>query len=176
MMFMDRDDILNAPGHGEVAATAASGSCGYGPGDRGRCIAAGQVAVIGLDTNILIRYLTQDDPAQSRKAAKLIEQELTEESPSFISVVTMADIASVLDGAYSLTNAEIAAHIERLLQVDVFVVEHEQQVFGAMVALAEGAGSFADALIGLLGQRAGCSVTMTFDRRASRLPGFTLLN
>lgn len=70
---------------------------------------------------------------------------------------------------------EIAAQIERMLQVEAFAIEHEQQVFAAMVALAEGPGSFADALIGLLAKRAGCEVTLTFDRKASRLPSFRLL-
>jgi predicted nucleic-acid-binding protein len=131
--------------------------------------------VIGLDTNVLIRYLTQDDPVQSPKATRVIERELTENNPGFISTVTIAEIAWVLEGVYSLSAAGIAAHIERILQVDVFVVEHEQQVFGAMTMLADGIGSFADALIGLLGERAGCSVTKTFDRKASRLPGFALV-
>ncbi|MGA9867899.1 MAG: hypothetical protein WBQ75_15855 [Acetobacteraceae bacterium] len=55
------------------------------------------------------------------------------------------------------------------------MIEHEQDVFTAMIALREGCGSFADALIGALGARAGCSHTMTFDRDASRLPDFQRL-
>ncbi len=131
--------------------------------------------MIGLDTNVLVRYLAQDDPAQSRKATQLVEQRLTEEDPGFVSVVTMVETAWVLDRAYGLADHEIAAAIERTLQIDVLVVEHEQEVFGAMVALKEGNGSFADALIGALGARVGCSYTLTFDRKASLLPGFRLL-
>jgi predicted nucleic-acid-binding protein len=59
-----------------------------------------------------------------------------------------------------------------VLQADVLVVENEQEVFAAMLALKQGAGSFADALIGALGAKAGCSRTVTFDRKALRLPGF----
>jgi predicted nucleic-acid-binding protein len=70
---------------------------------------------------------------------------------------------------------EIAAAIERILQVDVLLVENEQEVFIAMIALKEGQGSFADALIGALGARAGCSRTMSFDRNALRLSGFEAL-
>ena len=131
--------------------------------------------MIGLGTNILVRYLAQDDPVQSPKATELIEQRLTEENPGFVSVVAMVETAWVLDRAYGLANHEIAAAIERTLQADVLVVENEQEVFAAMIALREGHGSFADALIGGLGRRAGCTRTLTFDRKASQLPGFEFL-
>ena len=131
--------------------------------------------MIGLDTNVLIRYLVQDDPIQSPKATRLIERELSEGNPGFITAVTMTEVAWVLDRVYSLPARELATRIERILQADVFVVAHEQQVFGAMVALSEGAGDFADALVGLLGERAGCAITMTFDRKAARLRQFALL-
>jgi predicted nucleic-acid-binding protein len=113
--------------------------------------------MIGLDTNVLVRYLAQDDPVQSTKASALIERRLTEQDPGFISVVAMAETVWVLERAYGLADADIAAAIERTLQVDALVVESEQEVFTAMVALKEGRGSFADALIGALGASAGCS-------------------
>lgn len=130
--------------------------------------------MIGLDTNILVRYLTQDDTVQSLKAAEIIEQRLTEEDPGFVSIVVMVEIVWVLDRAYGLAAHEIAAAIERLLQAEVLVVEHEQEVFPAMIALKEGQGSFADAVIAALGARANCSCTLTFDQKALRLPGFKL--
>jgi predicted nucleic-acid-binding protein len=130
--------------------------------------------MIGLDTNVLVRYLAQDDPVQSAKATALIERRLTEQDPGFISVVAMAETVWVLERAYGLADADIAAAIERTLQVDALVVESEQEVFTAMVALKEGRGSFADALIGALGASAGCSHSLTFDRKALRLPGFVL--
>jgi predicted nucleic-acid-binding protein len=113
--------------------------------------------MIGLDTNILIRYLAQDDPLQSPIATDLIEHRLTEEEPGFICVVAMAEVAWVLERAYGLANRDIAAAIEGVLQAEALVVESEQEVFAAMVALKEGRGSFADALIGMLGAKAGCS-------------------
>jgi predicted nucleic-acid-binding protein len=130
--------------------------------------------MIGLDTNILVRYLVQDDPIQSAKASDLIERRLTEENPGFVSTVAMVEIAWVLDRAYGLGNDEIAAAIERTLQVEVLVVENEQEVFTAMIALKRGKGSFADAIILALGAKAGCSYTLTFDQRACRLAGFRL--
>jgi predicted nucleic-acid-binding protein len=131
--------------------------------------------MIALDTNVLVRYLAQDDPVQSPRATDLIEQRLTEEEPGFISVVAMAEIAWVLDRAYGLADRDIAAAIEAILQAELLVVESEQEVFTAMTALKDRRGSFADALIGALGAKAGCSRTLTFDRRAQRLSGFELL-
>ena len=128
--------------------------------------------MIGLDTNILVRHLAQDDPVQSAKATELVERRLSEENPGFVSIVAMVETAWVLDRAYGLADDEIAAAIERTLQADVLVVEDEQEVFAAMIALKEGHGSFADALIGGLGGRAGCTHTLTFEKKASRLPGF----
>jgi predicted nucleic-acid-binding protein len=128
--------------------------------------------MIGLDTNILVRYLAQDDPVQSRLATDIVERRLTGANPGFISIVAMVETVWVLDRAYGLAAREIAAAVERMLQIDVLVVENEQEVFAAMIALREGHGSFADAIIAALGARAGCERTLTFDRKALRVPGF----
>lgn len=130
--------------------------------------------MIGLDTNILVRYLTQDDAIQSPKAREIIERRLSEENPGFVSIVAMVETVWVLERAYELTPDEIVGVVERMLQTDVLVVENEQEVFTAMIALKQEQGSFADALIAALGARVGCSCTLTFDRKALRLPGFEL--
>ena len=126
--------------------------------------------MIGLDTNILVRYLTQDDSIPSPKATELIERRLTEEKPGFVSIVVMVETVWVLERAYGLTPHEIVGAVERVLQTDVLVVVNEQEVFTTMIALKEGQGSFADAVIAALGARKGCSCTLTFDRRGLRLP------
>jgi len=128
--------------------------------------------MIGLDTNVVVRYLTQDDPVQSQRASELIERRLSAENPGFVSIVAMAETAWVLERIYGLTAEELAAAIERMLQVDVLVLESEQEVFAAMIAVKERIGSFADALIGALGARVGCSHTVTFDLQALRIPTF----
>ena len=87
----------------------------------------------------------------------------------------MVETTWVLDRAYGLTAQEIATAIERLLQVEVLAIEDEQEVFTAMVALKQGRGSFANALIAEIGARAGCERTLTFDQKAVRLPGFELV-
>lgn len=131
--------------------------------------------MIGLDTNILVRYLVQDDAAQSARAAAIIDGRLTEENPGFVSVVAIAETVWVLDRVYRLDEQGIASALERMLQTDVLVIESEQEVFTAMIAHKEGRGAFADALIAALGAKAGCDRTLTFDRKASRLAGFELV-
>jgi predicted nucleic-acid-binding protein len=124
--------------------------------------------MIGLDTNILVRYLAQDDPVQSPKATEILERRLTKKQPGFVSLVAMVETVWVLDRAYNVPPIEIAAAVERMLQTEVLVVENEQEVFTAMIALKERRGSFADALIAALGARAGCSYTLTFDEGPPR--------
>jgi predicted nucleic-acid-binding protein len=128
----------------------------------------------GLDTNILVRYLAQDDPIQSPLANRIMEKRFSAVSPGFISVVAMVETVWVLGRAYGFAPTEIADAMERILQADTLVVENEQEVFAAMIALRDGRGEFADALIAALGAKAGCTRTLTFDRKAARLPGFAL--
>jgi predicted nucleic-acid-binding protein len=130
----------------------------------------------GLDTNILIRYITQDDPIQSAKATEIIENRFTRERPGFISLVTMAEVVWVLGSVYELPEREIADTVERMLQADSLMVQNEQQVFTAMVALRRGWGAFSDALIAAVGAWAGCDSTLTFDKKALRLSGFELVH
>jgi predicted nucleic-acid-binding protein len=128
--------------------------------------------MIGLDSNILIRYLTQDDRFQSARATQLIEAHFSTGNPGFVSIVAMVETAWVLAHSYRLPAREIAAAIERMLQVDSLVIDNEQEVFASMIAVKDGRATFADALIAELGLTGGCSHTLTFDRKASRLPGF----
>jgi predicted nucleic-acid-binding protein len=128
--------------------------------------------MIGLDTNILVRYLTQDDPVQSAKATDVIERQLTPNHPGFVNLVTMVETVWVLGSTYGLSNHEISQAVERMLQTDVLMVQNEQQVFTAMMALRNRQGAFADALIGALDAWAGCDRTITFDKKALRLANF----
>jgi predicted nucleic-acid-binding protein len=126
----------------------------------------------GLDANILVRYFAQDDAIQSRVATEIIEDRLTAADPGFISLVAIAETVWVLRKSYGLSDLEIASAVERTLASDVLVIQNRIEVFSAATALREGRGSFADALIGVLNANGGCSRTLTFDRKALRLPGF----
>jgi predicted nucleic-acid-binding protein len=128
--------------------------------------------VIGLDTNVLVRFLTLDDARQSPRAVQIIEQELTEDEPGFVSVVVLSELSWVLASRYRQGRAAIAEVMEGLLRLDCLQLEHPRAVANAVTAAAENNADFADALIGAIADEAGCTHTLTFDRRASRLPGF----
>jgi predicted nucleic-acid-binding protein len=130
--------------------------------------------MIGLDTNILLRYFTQDDPAQFMIARELIEERLTAENPGFMSLVTIVELAWTLKTRFKLSNALIASMIDHLLSAHKLVLQNQYEVFLCVVAL-EDDKDFADSLIAALGTSAGCAHTLTFDRKASRLPGMQLI-
>jgi predicted nucleic-acid-binding protein len=131
--------------------------------------------MIGLDSNVLIRYFVEDDPIQSRRATEFLERHLTMDEPGFVSLATMAETVWVLERSYRLDRDAIVAIIERMLGNDFLVVQSEREVFCAMREVRAGRGSFGDALIAALGAEAGCTHTVTFDRGALRLDGFVAL-
>jgi predicted nucleic-acid-binding protein len=124
--------------------------------------------MIGLDTNVLLRYLVQDDPTQSPKATEIIERRLTIEDPGFVSLVCVLEIVWVLGNLYKRSRAQIADHVEMMLAADTLEVQNEQEVYQAVIALRNGSGTFQDALIGALGSWRGCSATLTFDQNAAK--------
>lgn len=130
--------------------------------------------MIGLDTNILVRYITQDDAAQAATAAAILEHRLTPEEPGFVSLAVTMELFWVLRSFYGFADDQIAAAIQQLLQVPALRIQNEREVFAALFAFESGAASFSDALIGTLGSWAGCSTTLTFDRKAARLQNFEL--
>lgn len=131
--------------------------------------------MIGLDTNLLLRYLAQDDPTQSPRATEIIEERLTEQDPGFVSLVSILEVVWVLKSLFKRSRQEIANDIAMLLAADTLDVQNEQEVYAAVVSLRNGTGSFEDALIGALGIWRGCSATLTFDEDAAkRLHGFQL--
>ena len=132
--------------------------------------------MIGLDTNVLLRYLTQDDPKQSDRATEIIEGRLTEQEPGFVSLVCILEVVWVLKSLYKRTRHQIANDIEMLLAADTLEIQNEQEVYYAVVSLRNGIGTFEDALIGSLGAWRGCLATLTFDEDAAkRLHGFQLI-
>jgi predicted nucleic-acid-binding protein len=128
--------------------------------------------MIGLDTNVILRYLLQDDPDQTRQVNRIFEQELSDQNPGFINLATTLEIVWVLRSLLGHSPTQIALHVENLLAADSLEFQNEQQVFEAVFALKNKMGEFEDALIGALNTWAGCSRTLTFDTRAARLPSF----
>lgn len=130
--------------------------------------------MIGLDTNVLVRYLAQDDRAQAARAVRLIERELTEREPGYISLLVLVETCSVLKRLYGATPIELRTMVRDLLDTRQFAVEHRTVIVHALAKLGEGAGDLADALIAQLALAAGCQRILTFDRSAAKL-GMTLL-
>ena len=129
--------------------------------------------MIGLDTNVLVRYIAQDDPKQSPKATRLIES-FTAEASGFVSVVSVVELVWVLTGCYASTKAELCEVLETLLRAKGIVVAHADTVWKALRLFRDGNADFADCLIERFANEAGCSHTTTFDRGAAKHCGMQL--
>ena len=122
--------------------------------------------MIGLDTNIVVRYIAQDEPLQSALATKLVEN-LTAEAPGFVSTVTLVETVWVLARAYKTTKPAILRIIEGLLRARELVIQDAETHYLALNQFAATTVDYADAVIAQAGRRAGCEFTATFDRRAA---------
>jgi len=122
--------------------------------------------MIGLDTNVLIRYLTQDDAKQSKKANKLIEEKLTDSKPGFVTLITLVEIAWVLESCYDQQKDQIIFIIHSLLTTKQLVIESADKVYLATKRYSTGGADFSDALIAVISENSGCDIVMTFDKKA----------
>jgi predicted nucleic-acid-binding protein len=131
--------------------------------------------VIGLDTNVVVRYLAQDDDVQSPIATRFLSR-LTKDMPGFISSVVLAEISWVLARRYKLDRSDIARTIRDLLETAELVIENAEAAYRALgIYLGSGAVEFADALIAETASLAGANETVTFDRLAAAHAGMKLL-
>ena len=130
--------------------------------------------MIGLDTNVLVRYIMQDDPKQTALANKLIEG-LTEASPGYVALVAIVELVWVLESAFRLTRRQVTDALRNLLSVSVFKVDRVAVVSSALRSYAEGSADIADCLIERSSALAGCRCTMTFDRAAGKAGGMVLI-
>ena len=121
----------------------------------------------GLDTNVLVRYVMQDDPRQSPRATRLIES-LSAESPGFVPVVALVELVWVLSGSYGLARAQVSTVIATLLRSKELVVDRAELVAQALKRHGADGADFADALIERIAAAAGCETTVTFDAGAVR--------
>jgi predicted nucleic-acid-binding protein len=123
--------------------------------------------VIGLDTNVLVRFLTQDDAVQSAAASHLIES-LTPDEPGVVTSVALAEIVWVLEDSYDVSRSAVAEIIERLLQTPILIVENAEIAWRALAGYRTGAADFADYLIARRCAALGCETVYTFDKKAAR--------
>jgi predicted nucleic-acid-binding protein len=129
----------------------------------------------GLDTNVLVRYLTDDDPAQARRAAAWIGTAVTRGEDCYISAIVLCEMSWVLRGAYDVSKSDLLLTLDRLLATARFVIGDTDIVRNAVDAYRAGRADFADYVIAGLHGDAGCERTVTFDRRLRGDAHFQLL-
>jgi predicted nucleic-acid-binding protein len=130
--------------------------------------------MIGLDTNVLVRYIMQDDPRQSARATALVES-LDIDRPGFVGLVSVIELYWVLTSCYNLTNDQVKQALDALLRTKQIVVDRSDQVLRALRVFDAGKADFADCLIERIAASAGCEQTMTFDVNAAKHAGMTLI-
>ena len=130
--------------------------------------------MIGLDTNVLVRYIMQDDAKQAPLATRLVES-LSAEAPGFLPLVAVVELAWVLSSAYDLNRAQLVEVFEGVLRTKELVIERAEVVWKALRAYQSVKADFADCLIAHSAASAGCEKTMTFDRGAAKSAGMTLI-
>ena len=130
--------------------------------------------MIGLDTNVLVRYFMQDDAEQSANANKLIEA-LSADKPGFIPLIAIVELVWVLESCFHLTRDQLVQALDALLHTKELVVDRADQVMKALRVFKAGTADFADCLIERGASNAGCSRTMTFDVAAAKTAGMTLI-
>ena len=131
--------------------------------------------MIGLDTNVLVRYLTQDDAAQAEKADAIIGSAVARGQRCVIDPVVLCELVWVLRDAYNTTKGEIVTTLDRMLATQQFEITDKDRIREALDAYRTGRADFADYLIGVANRHAGCAETVTFDRQLRGAAGFRVL-
>ena len=130
--------------------------------------------MIGLDTNVLVRYIAQDDATQSRRATSFIEKECNEAAPGFVGLVVLVEVVWVSESNYGAVRHEVADIVRRILSIRQLVVQDAESAWRALRLFESSKADFADCLIACSAIAAGCKSVVTFDKQASKA-GMTLL-
>jgi predicted nucleic-acid-binding protein len=130
--------------------------------------------MIGLDTNVLVRYFVKDDPEQTRRAVGMIHA-LTPTEPGFVGLAVLVELIWVITRRYRMKRDAISRTLAILLASREIIVEQSDTVRAALQFYRSGNAGFADCLIACSARAAGCSRTVTFDRRAARDAGMKLI-
>lgn len=128
--------------------------------------------MLGIDTNVLVRFLIRDDEAQFEKARKLIRREIAAGRRVFVNQLVLMETEWVLRSRYAVPKTQIVEAVSGLLNATDVQFEDEPAIEEALFTWKDSIADFADCLIGAKNRRMGCRATATFDAKASRLPGF----
>jgi predicted nucleic-acid-binding protein len=129
----------------------------------------------GLDTNVLVRHLVQDDPAQSRLASTFIAQECGDKDPCFVNRIVLCELVWVLETAYRYPRETVSSALNGLMRTRQFRIEDLASAWRALECYRTGTADLADCLLGQTNRALGCPETVTFDEKAPRVAGFRLL-
>jgi predicted nucleic-acid-binding protein len=129
--------------------------------------------MLGVDTNVLIRYLVRDDRSQYERARRLINREVGSGEPMLVSLLVLLEAEWVLRSRYQLTKSELLAAFSALLEAAELAFEDEPSVEQAIYSWKDSAAEFTDCLTAARNRRLGCRATATFDAKAQKLAGFT---
>lgn len=132
--------------------------------------------MIGVDTNVLVRYIVQDDPVQAVAATELLEKACSAEAPGWVDGVVLCELVWVLESAYGYPRATVSDVLQTLLTSAELRVENPDLAWSALRGYRSGGAGYADRLIGLRNRQAGCEATVTFDKRAARIATHRVLN
>jgi len=122
--------------------------------------------MVALDTNVIVRYIAQDDPSQSEAATRIFEEVISEENHGFITSIAMCETIWVLARAYGQPREKLAQVIEALLKADNLELEHRDLVWSARDDFLRGKADFSDYLLARIGKARGASTTLSFDGNA----------
>jgi len=131
--------------------------------------------MLGIDTNVLVRFLVRDDEAQFEKANRLIKREVGAKEDVFVSLLVLLETEWVLRSRYRVQKAEIIQAFSRLLDATELQLEDEAAVEETLFTWKDRAANFADCLIGAHNRRVGCRATAAFDTKAVKLSAFVVL-
>jgi predicted nucleic-acid-binding protein len=131
--------------------------------------------MIALDTNVLVRYLAQDDARQSAAATRLVERQLSAAEPGFVSLVTICETACMLSRAYDLPPEKLREVILALAQSKQLMLQDQELVLAAARSVRQGSPEFSDLLALRIAKQHGCEKLLTFDRQMARAEHAELL-
>ena len=124
--------------------------------------------MIGIDTNIVIRYLVQDDPEQSAIACRIFEEEVSSTNKGHICPIVLCEVIWVLLRSYKQTKEKIITVIRTLLLASNIEIQHSDSAWKALKDYESGTADFSDYLIAHINKECGASFTLTFDRAAAK--------
>lgn len=126
----------------------------------------------GIDTNLLVRYVTRDDPEQYRAAKSFLESDCTRESPGYVNVIVLCELGWVLTSVYDVSDGKLADIVDQLLRTHQLQIERRDQVRVALTQFKREAAGFPDCLLGQINRESGCNETVTFDQDAAEMDGW----